>query len=170
MKNLFKMWAVALAMAMVFVLVLSTKAADDSLVTVNLAEWASSCTLDAFDMSTWVSVNDQTVTDTGTLSCDFLKSASETLTIVSDPLVNGSIYTIPAANVAGSGSNLTENGTLDADGTSLLAPNALDSQQTVYVKDANEMWTMTQQIDITVTIDGGTPAGVYTGFIDLIIT
>ena len=37
--------AVAMAMAMAFVLVLTTKAADDSLVTVTLNEGTSSCTL-----------------------------------------------------------------------------------------------------------------------------
>lgn len=170
MKNLFKISAMALAVVMAFVLVLTTKAADDSLVTVTLSEGTSTCTLNAFDMSTWVSVNQQTVTDTENLSCDFIATASQTLTMVSDPLVNGSVYTITGADVNGEGTNLTQNGTLAASGTSLLASSALDVAQTVYVKNINEMGTMTQDIEITVTIDGGTPAGVYTGYLDLIIT
>jgi len=159
-----------MAAAMAFVLVLTTKAADDSLVTVQLTEGTSTCTLNAFNMSTWVSVNTQTVTDTENLSCDFLASASETLTIISEPLVNGSIATIPATAVNGSGSNLTQNGTLAAAGTSLLASSALNASQTVYVKDLNEMGTMTQNIKIDVTIVWGTPAGTYTGYLDLTIT
>jgi hypothetical protein len=41
---------------------------------------------------------------------------------------------------------------LAAAGTSLLASSALNASQTVYVKDLNEMGTMTQNIKIDVTI------------------
>gem|GEM_PF-7044793 len=41
-----------MAAAMAFVLVLTTKAANDSLVTVQLTEGTSTCTLNPFDMST----------------------------------------------------------------------------------------------------------------------
>jgi len=159
-----------MAAAMAFVLVLTTKAANDSLVTVQLTEGTSTCTLNPFDMSTWVSVNIQTVTDTENLSCNFLASASQTLAILSHSLVNGSIATIPNTAVHGSGSNLTQNGTLVANGTSLLGSWALGTAQTVYAKDLNEMGTMTQDIKIDVTINWGTPAGTYTGYLDLTIT
>jgi hypothetical protein len=46
----------------------------------------------------------------------------------------------------------------------------LNASQTVYVKDLNEMGTMTQNIKIDVTIVWGTPAGTYTGYLDLTIT
>lgn len=172
MKNLLKIWAIAMVVAMAFVFVVNTRAASDSLVKVTLTEGTSTCTLSGYDMSTVVSVNSTVVSGNNTLICNFLESNPQTISLLSEDLKFGTVHIITDDKVNGSGSALTQNGTLTTNvaPTLLLAPGLLDTPRTAYVKDLNEMGTMTQNIKIDVTIDWGTPAWVYTGYLNIDIT
>lgn len=159
--------------------VLSTQNAEASQKTakVKLEDWISICTWVDFDFWTadvqWI---DQTKTKTWQINCAFKKSTWEKVTYTLNDLVNqdNSTYKITAPNVqlqAETSNTTAWNLVAGSEQDSYVAfPVAgSDGSIKVYKRTYDKLWTMTQVIDLKLTIPAGTPAWTYSGAITVLV-
>ena len=177
MKKLLKIGAVAVsAIALIgtFVNVQNANAqSEQKPATVCLYEWENTCSLDTgYDFWEYpVSINDITLTGQDAhLDCTLMNSASNGAIQIqlSWDLMNGT-HSIDASNFEWNSPAVDgayKTWTLTA--WSINNATALNNPATIYTKAVYEMWQIiTLPITIEGTVPGGTPAGRYTGTVNI---
>lgn len=140
---------------------------------VKLTDGTSTCTWVDFDFwSAIVSGATQKKTTSWTINCTFKKSTGEKVTYKLDNLVNtgNSSYNIALTNVKLKGGTVTVsawNLTTTSALTTLTAFQSSTISQKVYTRTYDKLGTMSQKIELELTIPAWTPAWVYSGSITL---
>lgn len=164
MKKTFKLGALALAILSVFMLFYTTNA-DNSVVSVEVTAWTSTCTLDAFGFASGAaSATDVTKPDvTNELACTLLSAGTTATTLLQEDLSDGSTNTIAKTNIDSTLSNYVQTGSLISSVVDAGPESTWASAQTVITKTAAQVWTFTVDVTLGLVVPGGTPVGNYQG-------
>ena len=172
MNKITKIWVLWLALCWL-VVALNVKAATWDVkreVSLVLTNWENACTLLDYQLGTKaVLLTDQaTNTDTHLVTCTFLNSNANTITLDMSDLVNSGDSTkkIDDDNFSGSMAWVTTNWTLNTTDDTIAEFN-IGNPHVVYSKNANTAWEWSWNLSIRGTIPGSTPAWTYTGSLDL---
>lgn len=174
-KKLLKIGVLCCALlSCVFVLsTQNTEAASVKTAKVKLNDWTSTCTWVNFDFwEATVKWEAQTKTASWTINCTFAKSTGEKVTYKLADMVNttNSSYSIAVTNVqlkANAATLVAGNVPTTTDLSTLTAFVSSTATQKIYHRAYNEIWSMTQKVELQLTIPAWTPAWVYSGAITL---
>lgn len=174
-KKLLKIGVLCCALlSCVFVLsTQNTEAASVKTAKVKLTDGTSTCTWVDFDFwSATVSGVAQTKTTSWTINCTFKKSTGEKVTYKLADMVNtdSSSYSIAATNVqlkANAATLVAGNVPTITDLSSFTAFASSTTTQKIYHRAYNEIWSMSQKVELKLTIPAWTPAWTYSGAITL---
>ena len=171
MNKITKLWALALALCVLLVSLYTRAATGDTskIVSLILNNWNNSCTVLDYQLGTkTVKQTDQQTEDVPhSISCIFLNSSANTISLVMTDLQNSTSNTIGRTNFIWNLTSVTTDWTLNS--WSNKSNFNLGTATWVYIKNANTAGVWSWSLSIKWTIPGWTPAWTYTWNLNLTI-
>ena len=163
-------WLVALWLIIMWFRSNNTNAADYT-ITLNLnSGGTSTCTRANYSYTTGAAISQVTVTQDNNLSCNLYASTLENVYLKSTDLTQSSSVKIWSWNVKLTSSWTSLSAWFETSYHQTVTDKALSTQQKVFAKPANKIWTFEQKETIKITIPAGSPSGTYTGTLTVSIT
>ena len=172
MNKTIKLWAFALALWMFATVFVSTSnETHATIASVTLTWWTDvDCTLSDYAW-TWLTASElaQSLNEkTNNIVCKWWTNPTKTVKIQLLDLTANNVGSIPAINFTGNlNATVNTNWSLQNSNATLTSAANMATQQTLFTKPVNKIWTYTGSIAIKWTVPAGTPAGDYQGNINI---